>query len=298
MTTHAQSVADRASAAAPVQSLRIGIVAGGGSLPLAVAEAAQTSGFSPFIVGLRGNASVDIENFPHAYAGVGQLALVMRTLHRNGCKRVVFVGSLRRPNLLSLKFDSGLLRNLPRILRLFKGGDDSVLRGVARIFETSGFEMVAAHEVAPRLLAPAGVFSAAAPDADALKDIELGFKVARALGAFDIGQGAVVAHQYVLAVEAAEGTDAMLRRCRDLNSRRFKAQKGVLVKAPKPGQDLRFDLPAIGPRTVELAAEAGIAGVAVAAGGVLLAEQQELVEKADRLGLFLYGASPGEVLGG
>ena len=174
-----------------------------------------------------------------------------------------------------------------------------VLRGVARIFEMRGFEVVAAHEVAPRLLAPAGVFSAAAPDADALKDIVLGFKVARALGAFDIGQAAVVAHQYVLAVEAAEGTDAMLRRCRDLNSRRFKARKGVLVKAPKPGQDLRFDLPAIGPRTVELAADAGLAGVAVAAGGVpARAEQQELVEKADRLGLFLYRrAQPGEVLG-
>jgi UDP-2,3-diacylglucosamine hydrolase len=297
MTTGVQPVGDWATAAAPAQCLRIGIVAGGGSLPLAVAEAAQASSFSPFIVGLRGNASAEIEVYPHAYAGVGQLALIMRTLRRHGCKRVVFVGSLRRPNLLSLKIDTGVLRNLPQLLRLFKGGDDSVLRGVARIFELRGFEMVAAHEVAPRLLAPAGVFSAAAPDADALKDIGLGFNVARALGAFDIGQGAVVAHQYVLAVEAAEGTDAMLRRCRDLNSRRFKARKGVLVKAPKPGQDLRFDLPAIGPRTVELAAEAGLAGVAVAAGGVLLAEQQELVEKADRLGLFLYGASPGEVLG-
>ena len=129
-----------------------------------------------------------------------------------------------------------------------------------------------------------------------MEDIRLGFRVARALGSFDIGQGAVVARQYVLAVEAAEGTDSMLRRCRDLNNWGFKSRKGVLVKAPKPGQDLRLDMPVIGPRTIELASEAGLAGIAVAAGAVLLADQQELVEKADRFGLFLYGASSPEVM--
>ena len=298
MIAGAAGEAQRNQGACSASSSRVGIIAGGGSLPLAVAEAAEESGYSPFIVGLRGNAAAGIERFPHVYAGIGQLGFVLRTLRREGCKRIVLVGSLRRPNLFRLKADAGFVRHLPQLLRLFKGGgDDTVLRGVARFFEMQGFEVLAAHDIAPRLLAPAGVFSAAAPSGEAHEDIRLGFRVARALGAFDIGQAAVVARQYVLAVEAAEGTDAMLRRCRDLNGWGLKARKGVLVKAPKPGQDLRLDLPAIGPQTVELASEAGLAGIAVAAGAVLLAEQQELVEKADRLGLFLYGASSAEVSG-
>ncbi|WKW50564.1 LpxI family protein [Rhodomicrobium lacus] len=268
---------------------RIGIVAGGGTLPVAVAEAAAARGERPYIVGLQGNACADIERFPHSYAGLGQIGRILGALRREGCNRVVFVGSLRRPNLFRLKIDAGFVRHLPELLRLLRGGDDSVLRGVARFFEARGFEVLAAHEVAPRLLAPAGTFSGRPPDAEALADLRLAFRVARALGKYDIGQGAVVARGYVLAVEAAEGTDAMLARCRELNRWGFKNRQGVLVKTPKPGQDLRLDMPAIGPRTVELAAEAGLAGIAVAAGGVLLAEQQAIVEKADAHGLFLYG---------
>ena len=293
-----REIQDKKSVERLPQASLIGIIAGGGSLPLSVAEAARASGYSPFIIGLTGNASSDIERFPHAYAGIGQVGLALRTLRREGCQRIVLVGSLRRPNLFRLKLDTGFFRHLPQLLRLFKGGDDAVLRRVARFFETQGFEVAGVHEVAPRLLAPCGTFSTASPDAATLDDIKLGFRVARALGSLDIGQGAVVARQYVLAVEAAEGTDAMLRRCRELNNWGFKARKGVLVKAPKPGQDLRLDMPVIGPRTLELASEAGLAGVAVAAGAVLLADQEELVEKADKLGLFLYGASSAEVMEG
>jgi UDP-2,3-diacylglucosamine hydrolase len=275
---------------------RIGIVAGGGTLPAAVAEAAKLGGYKPFIVGLSGNAPPDIERFPHVYVHLGQIGRMLRVLHREDCKTIVFVGSLQRPNLFRLKVDAGFFRHLPQLLRLFKGGDDTVLRRVARFFEMQGFGVLAAHEVAPGLLAPAGCFSRLSPNREALDDIKVGFQVAHTLGTLDIGQACVVARKYVLAVEAAEGTDAMLRRCRDLNSWGFTVRKGVLVKMPKPGQDLRLDMPAIGPRTVELAAEAGLAGIAVAAGAVLLAEQQELVEKADKLGLFLYGVSPEEFL--
>ena len=197
---------------------------------------------------------------------------------------------------VSIKIDAGFVRHLPQLLRLFKGGDDTVLRAVARFFEDRGFEVIAAHQVAPRLLAPQGTFSTLLPGTEDLEDIELGFKVTHGLGAFDIGQAAVVARNYVLAVEAAEGTDTMLRRCRDLNSWGYTARKGVLVKRPKPGQDLRLDMPAIGPRTVELAAEARLAGIAVEAGAVLLASPGELVEKANKHGLFLYGVSPAETL--
>jgi UDP-2,3-diacylglucosamine hydrolase len=274
---------------------RLGIVSGGGGLPIAVAEAAQELGYDPFILGLAGNAPPAIERFPHAYVHFGQIGRMLRILKGERCGRVVFVGSLRRPNLFRIRIDSGFVRHLPSLLRLFKGGDDTVLRGVARFFEARGFEVLAAHQVAPRLLAPAGPFSRLVPDQGAMDDIKLGFKVVEALGAFDIGQATIVSRNYVLAVEAAEGTDAMIGRCRELNSWGFTSRKGVLVKAPKPGQDLRLDLPAIGPRTAELAAVAGLAGIAVKAGAVLLVDEEELVEKADRSGLFLYGVSAGDL---
>ena len=279
-------------------SRRIGIIAGSGALPIAVAEDAARAGFDPFILGLAGNAAAGIKRFPHAYVHIGQVGRMLRVLRAEGCTRLVFLGGLRRPDLFRIKIDTGFVRHLPQLLRLLKGGDDTVLRGVARFFEARGFEVLAAHEVAPRLLAPEGSFSQARPGAQDLEDIKLAFKVTHALGLFDIGQAAAVARGYVLAVEAAEGTDAMLGRCRDLNDWGYAQRKGVLVKRPKPGQDRRLDLPAIGPRTVELAAEAGLAGIAVEAGAVLLAEIEELVEKANKSGLFLYGVSSAEIGGG
>ncbi len=279
-------------------SSRIGIIAGSGALPIAVAADAHDAGRNPFIVALAGNAGPAIERFPHAYVHIGQIGRMLRILRREGCTQLVFAGGLRRPNLFRIRIDGGFVRYLPQLLRLLKGGDDTVLRGVAHFFEDRGFEVLAAHEVAPRLLAPEGVFSRLSPGAEDMDDIRLGFKVTHELGLFDIGQAAAVARSYVLAVEAAEGTDAMLSRCRDLNSWGHKARKGVLVKRPKPGQDRRLDLPAIGPRTVELAAEAGLAGIAVEAGAVLLADVEELVEKANKSGLFLYGVSAAEAAGG
>jgi UDP-2,3-diacylglucosamine hydrolase len=286
----AVSRSKNAPAGAKSKPGRIGIVAGAGSLPAAVAEDAKAAGGDPFILGLAGNAAPSIERFPHAYVHIGQAGRFLRILRSEGCTRLVLVGGLRRPDLFRIRIDAGFFWHLPQLLWLLKGGgDDAVLRRVARFFEAQGFEMLAAHEVAPRLLAPEGAFSRLLPRVQDLEDMKLGFRVAHGLGAFDIGQAAVVARGYVLAVEAAEGTDAMLRRCGDLNGRGYGTRQGVLVKRPKPGQDRRFDLPGIGPQTVELAAEAGLAGIAVEAGAVLLADVDELVRKANAAGLFLYG---------
>ncbi len=294
----AVSRSKKAPAGAVSNPGRIGIVAGAGSLPAAVAEDAKAAGGDPFILGLAGNAAPSIERFPHAYVHIGQAGRFLRILRSEGCTRLVLVGSLRRPNLFRIRIDAGFFWHLPQLLRLLKGGgDDAVLRRVARFFEAQGFEMLAAHEVAPRLLAPEGAFSRLLPRVQDLEDMKLGFRVAQGLGAFDIGQAAVVARGYVLAVEAAEGTDAMLRRCGDLNGGGYGTRQGVLVKRPKPGQDRRFDLPGIGPQTVELAAEAGLAGIAVEAGAVLLADVDELVRKANAAGLFLYGVPAADAEG-
>jgi DUF1009 family protein len=276
---------------------RIGIIAGGGGLPAAIAAAARDAGLSPFVLALSGHATTEVERFPHAYAGLGQVSRMLSTLRREKCANLVLAGSLRRPNLLRLRIDGGFLRHLPGILRMLKGGDDAALRIVARFFEEQGFTIKAAQEIAPRLLAPAGAFSNARPDTEAMRDIKVGLKAVRTLGDLDIGQAAVVSRGYVLAVEAAEGTDDMLRRCKNLNRWGLARRSGVMVKGPKPRQDLRFDLPAVGPKTVELAAEAGLGGLAVAAGAVLLLQQEELVATADSRGLFLYGVTSDETMG-
>ncbi len=270
----------------------LGIIAGAGSLPLHVAGRARERGREPFILGFRGLAEPAIAEHPHAWMRWGQIGRMLRLLRENGCREIVIVGSVRRPNLTSISVDSGLIRYAPQIYRLTRGGDDAVLSRVVRFFEQQGFTVRGAHEIASDLTAPSGTMSRARPrDAD-FDDIVKALAVLHALGPHDVGQAIVVSRGYVIAVEAAEGTDEMLRRCAGLRQWGMSHRQGVLVKAPKPGQELRVDMPVIGPRTAELAAQAGLAGIAVAKGQVLLAEPQTLVETADRLGLFVIGLDP------
>jgi DUF1009 family protein len=270
----------------------LGIVAGGGTLPVAVAEAASAAGRPIHVLAFHGLAEADLLHHPHTVIRWGEVGKIFDTLKRRGCRDVVLVGSLRRPKISAIRPDLGLFVNLPAIVRLMRGGDDSVLSRVIRLFEHKGFRVVGAHEIAPHLVAPRGVLTKCEPGPGDFADIRLGFRVVHALGALDVGQAAAVSRGYVLAVEAAEGTDEMLRRCRSLHQWGLRGASGVLVKCPKPGQELRVDMPAIGPNTVTLAAEAGLRGIAVAAGQVLLAEPQKLVDAADARGLFIVGAGP------
>jgi len=270
----------------------LGIIAGGGSLPVHIASQAREGGREPFILGFHGLADPGIMAYPHDWMKWGQIGRMLRILRRNGCRDVVIVGSVRRPKLSALSIDAGLIRHAPQIYRLTRGGDDAVLKRVVRFFEHQGFTVCGAHEIASDLTAPAGVLTRASPRAEDRDDIAGALKVLQALGPLDVGQAAVTARGYVLAVEAAEGTDDMLKRCANLRQWGLLHRHGALVKAPKPGQELRVDMPVVGERTAELAAEAGLAGIAVAHGQVLLAEPQKLVETADRLGLFLVGIDP------
>jgi UDP-2,3-diacylglucosamine hydrolase len=181
---------------------------------------------------------------------------------------------------------------LPRVLTAFRGGDDHLLSGVGRILEAQGFRMVGIRDVAPDLLMPEGPITRASPTASASADIARGRDVLGALGPFDIGQAAVVIDGHVVAVEDIEGTDGLLARVarlREAGRIRAKPGRGVLVKAPKSRQDLRFDLPTIGSKTVEGAAEAKLAGIAVIAGNTIAADAQAMIEIADRAGLFIQG---------
>jgi hypothetical protein len=181
---------------------------------------------------------------------------------------------------------------MPRLVRAFRGGDDTLLAGVASIAESGGLRVVGLNEVAPEVFVPAGALGRYQPSERDGTDIARALKVIAALGPFDVGQAAVVADNNVLAVEAAEGTDNMLLRIADLRRQRRVTSAvgvGVLVKAPKPGQDRRFDLPSIGPRTIENAARAGLAGVAVTAGSTVIAEPAEVAAAADREKIFVVG---------
>lgn len=273
----------------------LGIIAGAGSFPAAIARAAEAQGRPVFGLLLKGIAGREMEAYPHAWVGIGRFGAIVAQARRAGCRDLVLIGSLVRPNLWSTMPDLGALKALPELVRLYRGGDDHLLRGIARLFEREGFRLLAAQDVAPELVMPEGALGAYTPGEDDLADIALGRQAMAALGPYDVGQGMVVGKRRIVAVEGAEGTDGMLERCADmLASGRidWPRRTGILVKAPKPQQDRRVDLPAIGPETVEKAAAAGLCGIAVAAGATLVVDVAEVIRRADRHGLFVAGIAP------
>jgi len=271
----------------------VGVIAAGGVLPFAVADEIVARGQTPVLFALRGICDPKpLPRFRHHWIGLGQLGNALKLLKAEGCRDLLFIGNLVRPAVSEIRFDWGTLRELPYIWSAFRGGDDHLLSGVGRIFERHGFRMIGVKDVAPNLLVPEGRLTRSRPNDLVTGDIAKGLAVLRAMAPFDVGQAVVVIDGHVVALEDIEGTDGLLARVARLRAdRRIRAAagRGVLVKAPKAGQDLRYDLPTIGPRTVEGLAAAGLAGVAVAAAHTLLADPQETVSAADRAGVFITG---------
>jgi DUF1009 family protein len=280
------------SAASDISS-PVGVIAGGGAMPFAVADSLQKRGIAPVLFALRGNCDpVALERFRHHWISVGQLGRAIKLFRGEGCRDLIFIGSLLRPALSEIRLDLGTVRRIGHILSAFRGGDDHLLSGIGRIFEQEGFRMVGIRDVAPDILMPEGAMARATPDPAATADIVRGREVLRALGPFDIGQAVVVIDGHVVAVEDIEGTDGLLARVarlREAGRIRASRGRGVLVKAPKSGQDMRFDLPTVGCKTIEGVAGAGLAGLAVVAGYTLAAESQAMIVAADRAGLFIQG---------
>jgi UDP-2,3-diacylglucosamine hydrolase len=269
---------------------RIGILAGGGRLPLMIAESVAARGGAVHIVGIEGEADPAITRFPHTWVNWGQIGRMVATLRGEGARQLVIAGAVTRPDLWRIRPDAGFFRSLPQIIRLLAGGDDSVLKRVVRFFEGNGLEVHGVHDVAPDLLAGAGCLGSVALSEADCADAEIGFAVRHALAPVDAGQAVVVAHGKVLAIEGAEGTDAMLQRVAALPGRgSVGGREGVLAKGPKPGQELRVDMPAIGPRTIEQAAAARLAGVVVEAGAVLVLDRADVVRIADARNCAIHG---------
>src|SRR2546430_9652932 len=273
----------------------VGLIAAGGVMPFAVADSLIARGINPVVFALRGACDpVAVERFRHHWISVGQLGRAVKLFRAENCRELVFIGTMVRPALSEIRLDWGTLRVISRVWAAFRGGDDHLLSGIGRILEQDGFRMVGIRDVAPDLLMPEGCITRVAPDESAAADIARGREVLRALSPFDIGQAAVVIEGHVVGVEDIEGTDGLLARVTRLRAEgriRASTARGVLVKAPKSGQDLRFDLPTIEPRTVEGAAAAKLAGIAIVAGNTIVVEPQAVIEAANAAGLFVTGLS-------
>ncbi|MEO8926491.1 MAG: UDP-2,3-diacylglucosamine diphosphatase LpxI [Caulobacteraceae bacterium] len=272
---------------------KLGLIAGGGALPVSLARHCRAAGRSVFVVRLRGFAAPDLDAFDGVDVGIAELGKAMAALRQARCDSVCFAGIVDRPDFKDLKPDLRGLAALPGVIAAARQGDDGLLTFLIGEFEREGFAVEGAHEVMALTL-EVGALGGHAPGPEHLPDIARAMEAARAIGALDIGQGAVCCDGLVLALEAQEGTDAMLARVASLPEAirgTPDRRRGVLAKACKPGQDTRVDLPTIGPRTVRRAAAAGLAGVAGEAGLILLLDREETIAAADELGLFLIGVA-------
>jgi DUF1009 family protein len=278
---------------------RVGIIAGGGSLPVEVAAGLAGRGHSPVIIMIEGEADPksDLAGYEHENLALEDIGSLVSLLRRRRISHLVLAGEIRRrPRLIDMRPSLGLLAVVPSVMMALASGDDGLLKVLTRGLEARGIKVVGAHEIVPELVAAEGVLTKTAPRKSDWRDIEAAHAAAKAIGALDIGQAAVAVGGRAIALEGVEGTDGLLERTRQLRShgRLAGRTRGVLVKCAKPGQELRADLPSIGPQTVEAAHAAGLAGIAVEAGRSLVLEGPTVVARANALGLFVIGLPAAE----
>jgi hypothetical protein len=262
----------------------IGLIAGNGRFPLLFARAAKQLGHRLVAVAHTGETAPELaqEVDEITWIQVGQLGRLLAAFRGAGVKQAVFVGGIRKQALLDHFAPDE--RGMAFLARLPHFGDDTLLRALAEELEGEGICVVPSTLFLERLLTPPGVLTRTEPSPEQWADIDLGVRVAKAIGQWDIGQTVVVQNRIVLGVEAIEGTDATIARAGRTGA--------VVVKVSKPQQDLRFDVPAVGPRTVAMCAQTGVAVLALEAGKTLMLEKDELLAAANTLGLSVVGVTP------
>ncbi|MBI1185948.1 MAG: DUF1009 domain-containing protein [Alphaproteobacteria bacterium] len=271
---------------------KLAIIAGGGELPVLLAEHLAARGAGFYVARIAHHADPRLDQHPGETFNLGEMGARIAAMKAAGCDAVTLIGVVRRPDFAKLALDDYGRVLLPDLIAAAREGDDALLRVLVKSLEEKGLRVIGAEAAFAELLAGDGAYGAHAPDERARRDIAKAAAIADALNAWDVGQAIVVCDGLVLAVEAQEGTDEMLGRTASLplEVRGSEAtRRGVLLKRPKPGQERRIDLPTIGVRTIEGAAKAGLAGVAVEAGGALVVRRSDVVACADALGLFVYG---------
>ena len=273
---------------------KLGIIAGGGSIPKKLIDFCKENGRDYFVLAIEGNADKNLidESIPHQWIRIGQAGTGFKRFHEEKVEDVVMIGTIRRPSFFDLVPDFRTAAFFAKI-GMKSIGDDGILRALVKEIESEGMLVKGVHEVLPEILVKEGIMGKHKPDKQAIEDIKRGIEVAETLGRLDVGQAVVVQQGLVLGVEGIEGTDELIRRCGEY---RRKGDGGVLVKLRKPQQDMRIDLPTIGIRTIERAHETGLRGVVVHAGNGLIVDEPEVIKLANKYGLFIMGVNPGDYL--
>lgn len=273
---------------------RIAIVAGGGSIPVMVANNLADAGTPPFVAMLTGEADETLSKYEHMRISTALIGKLIAELKKKNIKKVVIVGSVQgRPKWTEFRPDLITLKLMTRIAVVLRSGDNKLLSTAVNAIEEEGIKVIGVHEIFPHLLATEGEIAGTRPSQLQMNSILIGARAAAQLGELDAGQGVIVIGSRIVALEGAEGTDEMLERVVDLRARGKLPQKagGVLIKLCKPQQDKRVDMPTIGARTVHNAAKAKLDGIAVQAGNTLISNIEETIAGAQSAGLFIYGLS-------
>ena len=262
------------------------MIAGGGMMPVEIIKHCNGSGKEIFVVGIEPYAKEEeLKDAPHILAKIAEIGKILKAMTKNSVHDIVLAGGIKRPSFKELIPDWEGAKFMAR-LAIKKMSDDDMLRAVIGEIEQYGFKVIGIEEVVPEMMFSEGIYGKVKPSADDMDDIQRGITVAKALGAVDVGQSAVVQEGMVLAVEAIEGTDMMLSRAAAVKKT---GKAPVIVKVLKPGQDTRVDIPTIGLQTIEQLKKYGIKGIAVEAGGILLIEREAVVKMADEAGIFIIG---------
>ena len=265
---------------------KIGLIAGRGMMPVEIIKSCHSRGIEVYVAGLLPWADNAVfQGVDHVMARLGEVGKMMKFFKEHEVTELVLAGGIKRPALKELIPDFEAVKILAKVA-LTKINDDGLFRAVISEIEARGFHVLGIEEIVPEMLFREGVYGRVKPSSGDMDDIRRGIEVARALGAVDVGQAVVIQEGIVLAVEAVEGTDAMLSRASALKK---PGKAPVMVKIVKPGQDTRVDLPAIGIQTVEQLTKYGMGGIAVESGGILVIEREAVIAAADAAKIFIIG---------
>ena len=264
---------------------KLAIVAGGGRLPWLLRESCQLTGREYIFLAVEGEVRSNCPFVPDKWIRLGQWGANLDFLRSKQIKEIVFAGTIKKPNLKELQLDSRGAAFMTRLGFSWLGAD-SILSTVLKELESEGFDVISPDSLLTDILSKEGAYGKVLPSKEDMRDIQRGINVIKKIGELDIGQAVVIQDGIVIGVEAIEGTDEMLRRCKILLDAK---KSGVLVKFSKPGQERRIDLPTIGIKTIEIASESGIKGIAIEAGGALVINSKDVSRIADELGLFVFG---------
>jgi len=265
----------------------LAILAGKGDLPERIAEACTRLGRDYVMIGVEDNTpEATVENHPHFWIRLGALGSAFEQMRAKNVGKFVMAGRIERPSIASLRPDKVTAKLIAKLGTKLFAGDDRLLSTVIKFMEEEGFEVVGIDDVLDDVLMPEGLISKAFPSKQSKADIEIGVAMAKEIGRLDIGQAVVIQQGHVLGVEAMEGTDKLIERCGEL---KLSDKGGVVVKVKKPHQERRVDLPTIGVETVNRAAAAGFAGIAIEAGGSLIVDRAAVERAANEQQIFVVG---------